>query len=75
MSTTYQHDQDYLDWQKQILQELEQELIKEARLDNISIELFGAPIDMLDIIFDDDEDVINSAMVKIQAKYNKKYNN
>ena len=75
MNTTYQHDQDFLDWQKQIQQELEQELIEEARLNNISIELFGVPTDMLDIIFDNDQDIINSAMVKIQAKYNKKYNN
>ena len=75
MNTTYQYDQDFLDWQKQIQQELEQELIEEARLNNISIELFGVPTDMLDIIFDNDQDIINSAMVKIQAKYNKKYNN
>ena len=75
MSTTYQYDQDFLDWQKQIQQELEQELIEEARLENISLELFGVPTDMLDIIFDNDQDIINSAMVKIQAKYNKKYNN
>ena len=74
MSTTYQYDQDFLDWQKQTQQELEQELIEEARLDKISIKLFGVPTVMLDIIFDDDEDMINSAMVKIQAKYNKKYN-
>lgn len=75
MSTTYQYDQDFLEWQKQIQQELEQELIKEARLNNISIKLFGVPTDMLNIIFDNDQDIINSAMVKIQAKYNKKYNN
>ena len=75
MSATYQYDQDFLEWQKQIQQELEQELIEEARLENISVELFGVPTDMLDIIFDDDQDVINAAMDKIQAKYNKKYNN
>ena len=75
MSTTYQYDQEFLEWQKQIQQELEQELIKEARLNNISVELFGVPTNMLDIIFDNDQDIINSAMVKIQAKYNKKYNN
>ena len=75
MSATYQYDQDFLEWQKQIQQELEQELIEEARLNNISIELFGVPTDMLNIIFDNDQDIINSAMVKIQAKYNKKYNN
>ena len=75
MSATYQYNQDFLEWQKQIQQELEQELIKEARLKNISVELFGVPTDMLDIIFDYDQDVINSAMAKIQAKYNKKYNN
>ena len=75
MSATYQYDQDFLEWQKQIQQELEQELIEEARLNNISIELFGVPTDMLNIIFDNDQDVINSAMAKIQAKYNKKYNN
>ena len=75
MSATYQYDQDFLEWQKQIQQELEQELIEEARLNNISVELFGVPTDMLDTIFDYDQDVINSAMAKIQAKYNKKYNN
>ena len=75
MSTTYQYDQDFLEWQKQIQQELEQELIEEARLDNISVELFGVPTNMLDEIFDYNEDVINAAMDKIQAKYNKKYNN
>ena len=76
MSATYQDNQDFfLEWQKQIQEELEQELIKKARLENISVELFGVPTDMLDIIFDDDQDVINSAMAKIQAKYNKKYNN
>lgn len=70
MSTTYQNDQDFLEWQKQIQEELIAELIEESELDSISIKLFGAPVNVLDEIFDYDEEIVQSAVNKIHAVYN-----
>ena len=70
MSSTYQYDQDFLEWQKQIQEELIAELIEESELDSISIKLFGAPIYVLNEIFDYDEEIVQSAVNKIHAVYN-----
>ena len=70
MSSTYQYDQDFLEWQKQIQEELLTELKEEAELDSISIKLFGAPMNVLDEIFDYDEEIVQSAVNKIHSVYN-----
>ena len=70
MSSTYQYDQDFLEWQKQIQEELIADLIEESKLDSISMELFGAPVIVLDEIFDYDEEIVQSALNKIYAVYN-----
>ena len=72
MNNLSQHDKEFLKWLKQIKEEAIAERIKEDEMDKISIKLFGAPIDVLDEIFDYDEEIIQSALNKINAEYNKK---